>query len=30
MFLVKKGDKGLCWESRQWDEKLQEVILRMG
>jgi len=22
MFLVKKGDKGLCWKSRQWDEQL--------
>jgi len=22
MFLVKKGDKWLCWKSRQWDEQL--------
>jgi len=30
MFPVKKSDMELCWKSRQWDEKLQKVILCMG
>ena len=25
-----KGDNEFCWKSRQWDEKLQKVILCMG